>query len=259
VTDALPRKEEAPPGGPETFWARVWATLLTPFQAFRHHDPTWGWWQPWLLVAVIGVTAGGISLAKVDHEDWQEKQWQRLLDQMPPAKRKQMEKPEVAEGMAKFRRFQTFLTKASKVAGPPLVGLLGLVFAAFWLFLAARFVGPEPAELARCMSIAAYCSLANLIAYAGEAWGSLQGNPQASSSLAALSDPLEQPVLAAALSRVDPAVWAYYLFFAAGLAGSCRLSKGRALGVTFTLFVLSSLALVGLAGLGQLGASFQGG
>ncbi|MGE0711787.1 MAG: hypothetical protein AB7N76_30730 [Planctomycetota bacterium] len=241
-----PRKEAAPPV-PETFFARVLAVLLTPFQAFRVHDASWGWWQAWMLVAAAGVLTGAISLWRVDHEAWQHAQWERVLEQMPAAKRKQIEKPEVAEQMEKFRRFQAFLSKVGRVAFPPLGGLFGVLFAGALIFVAGRALAPEPPDLPRCLSVAAFASLANLIAWAGEGWGALLGNPQPTTSLAALTDPLGQPVLAAALSRVDPALFAYYLLLAAGLAGSARLRTSVACALSGGLYVLASLALVGMS------------
>jgi len=255
------RKEQDLSDAPTGFWARVVAVLLAPFAAFERHDLSWGWWQPWLLVAALGVLVGGVSLARIDHEAWQTKQFERQLDQMSPTQRKQMEKPEVAEMLAKGRRFGIFFTKAGLILGPPLLGLVGLVLVAGLLFLAARFLGEtkEPFEVATALSVAGYVSLANVLAYAGEGFGYLLGNPQPSVSLAALADPVGQPLLTAALSRLSPAVLYYYVLLAAGLAGSCGLRRGRALALSGGLYAGVSALLIGLGALGKLGASFQAG
>lgn len=255
------RKERDLSDAPKGFWARAQAVLLAPFAAFERHDSSWGWWQPWLLVAALGVLVGGISLARIDHEAWQTKQFERQLDQMSPTQRKQMEKPEVAEMLAKGRRFGIFFTKAALILGPPLFGLIGLVLAAGLLFLVARFLGDskEPFEVATALSVAGYLSLANVISYLGEGFGYLLGNPQPSASLAALADPVGQPLLSAGLSRLSPAVLYYYVLLAAGLAGACGLRRGRALAVSGGLYAGVSAALIGVAALGKLGASFQAG
>ena len=255
------RKERDLSDAPRSFGARALAVLLAPFAAFERHDPSWGWWQPWLLVAALGVLVGGLSLARVDHEAWQNQQWQRQLDQMPAAQRKQMEEPEVADVLAKGRRFTVFFTKVVLILGPPLIGLVGLVLAAGLFFLAARSLGSpeEPLELASALSLAGYVSLANLVAYAGEGFGYLLGNPQPSASLAALADPVGQPLLSAALSRVSPALLYYYVLLAAALTGACGLRRGRALALSGGLYAAVSALLLGLAALGKLGASFQAG
>ena len=71
--------------------------------------------------------------------------------------------------------------------------------------------------------------------------------------LAALADPVGQPLLTAALSRLSPAVLYYYVLLAAGLAGSCGLRRGRALALSGGLYAGVSALLIGLGALGKLG------
>ncbi|MBL4849915.1 MAG: YIP1 family protein, partial [Planctomycetes bacterium] len=234
------------------FSERIWGVLLAPFQTFRHHDPAWGWGQAWGLVAVAGILVGVIGLVQTDHDRFQEWQWQRVLAAMKPAQRKQVESPQAAEMIAKSQRFQAFFTKIGSVLGPPLLGLIGLVIAAGFLFLVGQILGKEPPDPMRCLSIAAFASLANLIDLAGAGVGAALASPLSRPDLSALVDPFKQPILLTALSRIGPGVLLYYLLLAAGLEGSMGLSRKRAVAVAAVTFLGTSAVLIGFVGLSQL-------
>ena len=252
-----PRKEAEPSEPLQGFGAQVWAVLLSPFAAFRQHDPTWGWGRAWALVAAAGMLAGIIGLARVDSAAVQTWAWERTLNTMAPAQRKQVESPPAAENIAKFRRLQGFFGKVAAVAGPPLMGLAGVVFMGGLLFLIGRAWSPEAPDPLRCFSLAAYVSLANLLDSLGAAWGGLLANAIPRPDLSALVDPFAQPLVGAALGRLGPGLLLYYVLLTAALEGGLLLSRKRALVVSGSLYLLVSLVLIALGALGkaQQGAS----
>lgn len=256
---APPRKEYEPVTALDGFSARVWAVLLSPFAAFAAHDPTWGWARPWALVALVGILAGSLGLMRTDSAAVDTWAWERALNQMGPAQRKQVENPETAEQIAKFRRLQGFFGKVAAVAGPPLLGLGGLVFMGGLLFVIGKVWSPEAPDPLRCFSLAAFVGLANLIDSLGAALGGLLSNPIPRPNLSALVDPFSQPLLSAGLSRLGPGLLLYYVLLAAALQGGLLLSRKRAIAVSGLLYLLASLVLIAFGALGALGQAQQGG
>lgn len=233
---------------------RVFGVLLAPFQAFSGHDASWGWGKPWAIVAFAGLVVGVIFLARIDADAFQHWAWEKSQANMSKEQRAQLEQPEVAEMMAKGRRVQSFLMKAGALAGPPLIGLVGILFAGFWLYLVANFLAKEPPDPMRCFSVAAYASLANLVDLAGAGAGVLMANPMPRPNLSALvSDPMTQPLLSASLERIGPGLFLYYLLLTAGLERSLGLTRRRAVLVTVGVYLLVSLLAISMGALGQLG------
>lgn len=235
-----------------SFSDRAWGVLLAPFQTFRHHDPAWGWGQAWALVAAVGVLVGVIGLLRVDHDKVGDWAWERAKANMSATQLKQIENPDAAEMLAKTRRVQAFIGKLGSVLGPPLLGLIGLVFGAGFLYLVCHVLGKEPPDPIRCLSVAAFISLANLLDLCGSGMGALLSNAMPRPNLSALADPFTQPVLSAALGRISPSLVAYYVFLAAALEGSLGLSRKRALLVAGGTFVVVSVILIGVGGLSKL-------
>jgi len=249
---AHPPSKEADATLLRSFSDRAWGVLLAPYQTFRHHDPAWGWGQAWGLVAVAGILVGIMGLLRVDHDKVGDWVWERTKANMSATQLKQMENPDVEEATAKMRRVQAFLGKLGSVLGPPLLGLIGLVFGAAFLYLVAQVLGNEPPDPVRCLSVAAFVSLANLIDLCGSGVGVLLSNGLPRPNLSALADPFTQPLLSAALGRLSPGLVAYYVLLAAGLEGSLGLSRKRALAVAGGTFLIVSLLLIGVGGLGKL-------
>ena len=249
---AHPPPKEAEATLLRSFSDRAWGVLLAPFQTFRHHDPAWGWGQAWGLVAVAGILVGVLALVRVDHDKVGAWVWERTKANMSATQLKQMENPDVEEATAKMRRVQAFGTKLSSVLGPPLLGLMGLVFGAGFLYLVAQVLGKEPPDPVRCLSVAAFLSLANLIDLCGSSVGVLLSNGLPRPDLSALADPFTQPLLAAALGRLSPGLIAYYVLLTAALEGSLGLTRKRALAVAGGTFLVVSLLLIALGGLGKL-------
>lgn len=235
-----------------SFSDRAWGVLLAPFQTFRHHDPSWGWGQAWGFVALVGILVGILGLVRVDHERVGNWTWERATANMNKAQRAQVDNPEVAEMMAKSRRVQAFLGKLSSVLGPPLLGLIGLVFGAAFLYVVSMVFSKEPPDPIRCLSVAAFVSLANLIDLCGSGMANLLANALPRPNLSAFVDPFTQPLLTAVLGRLSPGLMAYYLLLTAGLEGSLGLTRRRAIAVSVVTFLVVTLIMVGLGGLSKL-------
>lgn len=248
-------------GPPPPLGQRLRGVLLDPTQAFSRHDAGWGWVIPWALVAGAGVLFGLLTLGKVDLAARAAADFERGMEQMPLAQRKQLEgNTEVKDMLETSQKFTAFLGKVALVAGPPLLGLVELVVFGGVAFLAGLVLGPPRGapELMRGISLAAWASLAELPGWAARAVAVLLGNPAPTTSPLHLVDPFTSPVLAAVLSRLDPVVAYYYLLLGLGLIGSFRLAPRRAWLVVGGLWALVSAQGVGLALLSKLGQVMGG-
>lgn len=253
--DAFVRKE--PLRDEDAGWSftqQVQGVLFSPWIAFAQHDESWGWGRAWLLTATVGVLFGFLYLARIDVVAVLKEQQEVVLDRMPAAKRKALENPQGdgAETMEKLFRFQAFMAKVGLVAGPPLIGLVGMLFVGGFIYLATKLFGPDPPDLMRCLSIAAFAGLVGALEYGAMSIGVLGGNPEPITSLGAFVGKLEDPVLHTALSRVNPFTVFYYVVLVAGLEASCGLSRRKACGVACGLFALGTVILLGLAGLSAM-------
>jgi hypothetical protein len=235
------------------FKERALAVLFLPERAFGDHDATWGWAKPWLLVAAVGVLIGAFTLLWVDLGAVLQGQAELAMDQMPSQQRKMIEGNPAAKAMTeKMVKYQVFFAKVRAMAGPPISGLGGLLFAGGFLFLITRFVrGPDtPTDLFRCISLAAYVSLVNALGFVAVGVGVLTGNAMPSTGPAGLASPVSQAVLYTALERLDPFVIYYYVLLAVGLHASLKLSKKQALQVSVGAYATCSAILIGLAATG---------
>lgn len=237
---------------------RLRLTLVEPAAAFARHDAAWGWIGPWAIVALAGVLYGLIYLARVDVTALQAVAQERALDANPMA-RKAMNDPAAAEAVQTVQRFTAFATKVQLVAGPPFAGLAGILLAGGLMAAASAlpFSGRKGrVEPMRALSLAAHCSLVNLVGIGAQAIGALSGNPMPDTSPANLVDPFTHPVAYAALGRLDPVTIYYYALVAAGLEGSLRLAPRVARGLAWGTFALVSLLSVAFT---AAGAAMGGG
>lgn len=232
---------------PKTFPQRAEAILIAPWRGFALHQPEWGWAKAWMLVSILGIVFGLTYAARVDLVAVIKTEKEYALDNMPAKQREALAKSEdQAEMMEKVFRFQAFFRKVWLFAGPPLAGLAGIVFLGGLIWLVSWKWASEPPDLLRCLSVAAFTSLASGLQYVALALAALVAAPTyPSTSPAALVDPFAQPVLYAGLSRLDPFIVVYYVLLAAGLEASCRLSRRRAIGVAVIVFGLATLAALG--------------
>lgn len=259
-------------GRPPPLLERVRGVLLDPAATFARHEPGWGWSIPWMIVSTVGVLYGLLVLGTVDIGARARAAFERAETERPGASRPDAgEEPgeeEEEEGPKKpqlttQQKLQLFGQKISLVAGPPLLGLVQLVFMGGLAWLAALALGPRGPwrELLRGVSLAAWASLADLGGYALRAIAILPPlrNPAPETNLSHVVDAFEAPVLAAALGRLDPVLAWYYLLLALGLAGSYRLSRGRAAGAALAMWAVASLPHLGIGLLAKLGQMMGGG
>ena len=242
-------------GPPPPVGERLRGVFLDPLGAFSQHDGGWGWVLPWLLVAGVGVLYGLLVLARVDLGARAQAEFERAMEQMPTARRKALDdQPESKDQLETSRKMNAFLGKLGLVVGPPLGGLIGLVAFGGLAWLAGLLLGPKDGgpDLLRGLSLAAWAGLAELPGYLARGVAVLLGNPAPTTSLANLADPLESPVAAALLGRLDVVLLYYYLLFGVGLCGSLRLTPRRAGLVAGGAWLGLTGLIVGLALLGRL-------
>lgn len=268
-TSAEPEPEEMPAGRPPPLLERLRGVLLDPAATFARHDPGWGWLLPWLIVSAAGVLYGLLVLGVVDVGALARAGFEREASERStaPAGDEEDDRQDDAEAARKpvqlttGQKLRLFGRKLSLVAGPPLFGLVGLVFAGGFAWLAAVALGPrgQHRELLRGVSIAAWAGLADLGGYALRVPAVLLGNPDPETNPAHVVDAFESPLLAAALGRFDPVLAWYYALFALGLAGSYRLAGARAAAAALGLWILASLPHLGIGLLAKLGQTMGGG
>ncbi len=235
---------------------RVRGVLCAPWATFARHDASWGWAAPWLLVAALGLLFGVVYISKVDLAELQAVAMERTKETLPAAQRAQMEA--AGDSLQTWFKFLAFFGKVWTIAGPVVGGLATVLLWGLLAFVVARLWAPPERrpEPIRCISMAAYVHLAQGIGYAAMLVGVLGGNAMPLTGPAALADPFAHPVLHAALGRLDPVSLFGYGLFAAGLAGSCGLTRARALTAT----ALAWLAVTALSvGGPAVGALAQGG
>jgi hypothetical protein len=111
----------------------------------------------------------------------------------------------------------------------------------------------------RCISLAAYLSLINVLHYAAKGVGVLSGNALPATNPSGFVSEIHQPVLHECLERLDPITVAYYVLLAVGLRCSLRLPRKKAIGVSVVAYLAVSLCWIGLAGVGAAAGAMFGG
>src|SRR5688500_15882949 len=69
---------------------RVWGVLTEPAGTCSRHDGSWGWAAPWLIVALAGILSGLVYMARVDITAVLNQQFERSMESMPAAQRRQI-------------------------------------------------------------------------------------------------------------------------------------------------------------------------
>jgi hypothetical protein len=248
-------------GPPPPLGERLRAVFLDPLEGWTRHDAGWGWVVPWLIAAGVGVLYGLLVLARVDLGARGAAEFERAMEQMPAKQRKELEsRPELKDMLETSRKMTAFMRKVSLVLGPPLRGLIEVVVFGGATWLAALLLGPKGAapDALRGISLAAWVGLAELPGYAVRALAVLIGNPDPATSPIHLVDPLESPVLATLLGRLDVVLLYWYLLLGLGLIGSFRLAPRRAWLVVGGLYAAIGGQEVGMALLAKLGQALGG-
>jgi hypothetical protein len=221
---------------------RLLGVILAPFETFRLHHGAWGWAAPWLIVSALGVLAGVATVANGQLEGIVERQVERQQEEL---ERRGIEIN--AEGLEFQRKLGIFFAKVGSMVGPP----LGLLWSMF-MFGTVAFVAvlvwgePEAVDLMRCLSLAAWCSLGRGVGYVALTLAASAGSPMPATSLVHAVDGQSSPLLSALLGRVDPVVIYYYVLFAVGLRGSCRLSARNGAFVAGGCYLGVSLLQLGM-------------